>query len=53
MLVMDNFSFHKGEKVRVAIESRVAKLTYSSSYSPELNTIEEMWSKIKAFYEKY
>lgn len=52
VVVMDNVSFHKGEKIRTAIESKGAKLIYSPPYSPELNPIEEMWSKIKTFLRK-
>lgn len=52
VVVMDNVSFHKGEKIRAIIESKGARLIYSPPYSPELNPIEEMWSKIKNFLRK-
>lgn len=47
VVVMDNVSFHKSETVKHLIESKGAKIIYSPPYSPELNPIEEMWSKIK------
>lgn len=52
IVIMDNVSFHKAEKVKLAIENKGAKLIYSPPYSPELNPIEEMWSKIKNFLRK-
>ncbi len=52
IVVMDNVSFHKCEKVRIAIENQGAKLIYSPPYTPELNPIEEMWSKIKTLLRK-
>lgn len=53
VVVMDNVSFHKTEKIKKAIESRGAKLIFSPPYSPEFNPIEEMWSKIKSLLRKF
>jgi transposase len=47
VVVMDNLSAHKGERVRELIEERGCKLLYLPSYSPDLNPIEEAFSKIK------
>lgn len=47
IVVMDNVSFHKSETIKNLIESKGAKIIYSPPYSPELNPIEEMWSKVK------
>ena len=47
VLVMDNLSVHKGERVRELIEHRGCQLLYLPPYSPDLNPIEEAFSKIK------
>ena len=44
---MDNLSAHKGERVRELIEDRGCELLYLPSYSPDLNPIEEAFSKMK------
>ena len=45
--VMDNFSSHKVEGIREAIEVTGARLLYLPSYSPDFSPIENCWSKIK------
>ena len=52
VVVMDNLSAHKGEKVRELIEERGCELIYLPSYSPDLNPIEEAFSKIKGLVRK-
>jgi len=47
VVVMDNLSAHKGERVRELIEERGCKLLYLPSYSPDFNPIEEAFAKIK------
>ena len=47
IVIMDNVSFHSAAGVQELIESKGAKLIYLPPYSPELNPIENMWSKIK------
>nr|MDQ3834115.1 transposase [Actinomycetota bacterium] len=42
----------KTEKVRELIEARGADLVFLPSYSPDLNPIEEAFSKIKALVRK-
>ena len=49
VVVMDNLGAHKGEKVREMIEGRGCELLYLPPYSPDLNPIEEAFSKIKGF----
>ena len=49
VVVMDNLGVHKGERVRELIEGRGCKLLYLPPYSPDLNPIEEAFSKIKGF----
>ena len=48
VVVMDNLSAHKGERVRELIEGRGCNLLYLPPYSPDYNPIEEAFSKIKA-----
>ncbi len=48
IVVLDNLSAHKNKKVRDIIESVGAQLWFLPPYSPDLNPIEKMWSKIKA-----
>jgi transposase len=52
VVVMDNLSAHKGERIRELIEGRGCELLYLPSYSPDLNPIEEAFSKIKGLIRK-
>jgi transposase len=52
VVVMDNLSAHKGQRVRELIEDRGCELLYLPSYSPDLNPIEEAFSKIKGLLRK-
>ena len=47
IVVMDNFSAHKSQKVEELINSCHAELRFLPPYSPDLNPIEKMWSKVK------
>jgi len=47
VVIMDNLGAHKGERVRKLIEARGCELLYLPPYSPDLNPIEEAFSKIK------
>jgi transposase len=47
LVMMDNLSAHKGERVRKLIEDRGCELLYLPPYSPDLNPIEQAFSKIK------
>jgi transposase len=47
IVVMDNLSAHKDAKVIAAIESAGAIVCFLPPYSPDLNPIEKMWSKVK------
>lgn len=49
VVIMDNLPCHKVEGVREIIERAKASILYLPPYSPDLNPIEMMWSKIKAF----
>jgi transposase len=45
--VMDNLSSHKDKGVRERIEAAGEELLYLPPYSPDLNSIEKTWSKLK------
>jgi len=47
VVVMDNLSAHKGHRVKRLIKDRGCQLLYLPPYSPDLNPIEEAFSKIK------
>ena len=49
---MGNLSAHKGSRVRELIESKGCELLYLLPYSPDLNSIEEAFSKIKALLRR-
>ncbi len=52
VVVMDNLSAHKGERVRELIESVGCELLYLPPYSPDFNPIEEAFSKVKGLTRK-
>src|SRR5215208_2569484 len=52
VVVMDNLTAHKGERVRELIEGQGCELMYLPPYSPDFNPIEEAFSKIKGLMRK-
>lgn len=52
VVILDNLSSHKVPGIREAIEKTGATLKYLPPYSPDLNPIEKMWSKIKTILRK-
>lgn len=48
VVIMDNPRIHRIPGIREVIEEAGCRLLYLPTYSPELNPIEECWSKIKA-----
>jgi transposase len=48
IVVMGNLSSHKVRGVREAIESVGSDLWYLPPYSPDMNPIGKLWSKVKA-----
>jgi transposase len=52
IVIMDNVSVHKVAGVREAIAARGASLFYLPPYSPDLNPIEQFFSKLKAILRK-
>jgi transposase len=49
IVVMDNLGAHHAPGVATAIEAVEAEVWYLPPYSPDLNPIEKMWSKVKQF----
>jgi transposase len=52
IVVMDNLPAHKVAGVRQAIEAVGCDLWYLPPYSPDLNPIEKLWSKVKAWLRR-
>ncbi len=44
---MDNLGSHRGKAVRDAIRKTGARLLFLPKYSPDLNPIEQVFSKLK------
>jgi transposase len=49
IVVADNLTVHSGRRARAAIEAMGAHLWHLPPYSPDLNPIEEAFSKVKTF----
>jgi transposase len=52
VVVLDGLGAHRTEKVRELVEGRGVDLVFLPSYSPDLNPIEEAFSKIKQLVRK-
>lgn len=52
VVVLDNLGAHKVSAARAAIEATGARLIFQPQYSPEVNPIEEGWSKLKHIVRK-
>lgn len=52
VVVLDGLGAHRTNRVRELIEERGAELLFLPSYSPDLNPIEEVFSKIKNIVRK-
>ena len=52
IVILDNLSPHKTAAITTSIGAAGAELLYLPPYSPDLNPIEEMWSKVKAFLRR-
>ena len=48
IVVMDNLSPHKSDPTLALITQAGAQVIFLPAYSPDLNPIEKMWSKVKA-----
>ncbi len=51
-VIMDNLGSHKSDAVRTAIASVGARLLFLPPYSPDLNPIEQVFSKLKHLLRK-
>ena len=47
IVILDNLSVHKDKVATGIIESAEAQVKFLPAYSPDLNPIEKMWSKVK------
>jgi transposase len=52
VVVLDKLGAHRPKRIRELIEERGAELVFVPSYSPDLNPIEEAFSKIKNILRK-
>lgn len=48
IVIMDNLAPHKNELTLSLLTQAGAKILFLPAYSPDLNPIEKMWSKVKA-----
>ena len=51
-VILDNLSPHKTPAVEAAIRGAGAEILFLPPYSPDLNPVEQMWSKVKAYLRK-
>ena len=52
VVVMDNMRTHHVKEVKELFQEAGIKLLYLPAYSPDLNPIEKMWSKLKSILRK-
>jgi transposase len=52
IVVMDNLGAHKNSRTLELITQAGAEVRFLPAYSPDLNPIEMMWSKVKALLRK-
>jgi transposase len=52
IVILDNLSSHKAKAARKAIRRAGARLLFLPPYSPDLNPIEQVFSKLKHFMRK-
>ena len=52
IVIIDNLPAHKGDAVEKVIKTARARLLYLPKYSPDLNPIEQAFSKLKALLRK-
>ena len=52
VVVLDNLGSHRGKLVRRAIRQAGARLLFLPKYSPDLNPIEQVFSKLKHLLRK-
>ena len=52
VVVLDNLGAHRPQRIREIVEQKGAQLVFVPSYSPDLNPIEQAFSKIKNILRK-
>jgi transposase len=52
ILIMDNLSPHKNEPILQRLAQAGVEVLFLPAYSPDLNPIEKMWSKVKALLRR-
>jgi transposase len=52
IVLLDNLGSHKTERVREFVEARGCEVWFLPPYSPDMNPIEEAFSKVKALLKK-
>jgi len=52
VVVMDNLAAHKAAGVEEAIDAAGASVWYLPAYSPDLNPIEKLWSRVKSWLRR-
>ena len=52
VVIIDNLGSHRGKQVRRAIRAAGARLVFLPKYSPDLNPIEQVFSKLKHLLRK-
>jgi transposase len=52
LLSIDNFGAHKDEEIRELIEAQGCEVLFLPPYSPDLNPIEEAFSKMKSLLRR-
>jgi transposase len=52
IVIMDNLSPHKSDPTLALITHAGAQVLFLPAYSPDLNPIEKMWSKVKALLRR-
>jgi transposase len=52
IVIMDNLGAHKNDRTLALIAQDGAEVRFLPAYSPDLNPIEMMWSKVKSLLRK-
>ena len=52
VLVLDNWTVHHGDDVRDLVNAAGCESPYLPTYSPDLNPIEHLFAKVKAFVKR-
>ena len=53
VLIMDDMKSHHAKAVKNLLDSSEIRYIYLPPYSPDLNSIEKLWSKVKSFLRKF